>query len=395
MEIGIYDKVAENDSNIVNLVEAIFSCSLQLNASDIHVEPGVEVTRVRIRIDGLLKELCRLPMIKHNSILSRIKLLSELDISERRLPQDGHLTVEFQGRSIDMRISTLPTINGEKMVIRLLDKNINLRSLDKLDLTRDNYNKYEKLIRSPNGLILVTGPTGSGKTTTLYATLREINSESKNIVTIEDPVEYYLEGINQVAINKKIGLNFDIGLRALVRQDPNVIMLGEIRDRQSAETAVQAALTGHLVFSTLHTNNALGAINRLTNIGVETFLLLSSLRGVLAQRLLRRVCPHCKRKYVASALERAYLGKKEGVIELTKGVGCANCFGTGYKGRLAVHEFLFMDDELVSMLLHKKEEASIVAYMRSHGMRSLKDDAVDKVLLGQTTVEELLRNALL
>lgn len=395
MEIGLYDKVSENESNIVSLVEAIFSCALQTKASDIHIEPAANATRVRIRLDGLLQELCHLPASRHNSILSRIKLLSEIDISERRLPQDGHLTAYFQGRSIDMRISTLPTVNGEKMVIRLLDKSINLRNLDKLDFSQENYERYKKLIHSPNGLILVSGPTGSGKTTTLYATLNEINSETKNIVTIEDPVEYYLEGINQVNVNKKIGLDFSVGLRALVRQDPNVIMLGEIRDKQSAETAVQAALTGHLVFSTLHTNSALGAINRLANIGVETFLLLSSLRGVLAQRLLRRVCPHCSYKYKASDLERMYLRSENKELFLVKGKGCAKCLGTGYIGRLAAHEFLLVDDKLINMVLRKTEEASIIEYMHYLGMKSLKEDAVDKAVQGLTTVDELLRNALI
>lgn len=393
MEIGIHNQILENDTNIVHLVETIFSRALQLGVSDIHIEPVGEYTRVRVRLDGLLKELCRVPIVRHNGIVSRIKLLSEMDIAEKRLPQDGRLSAKFQERDIDMRIASLPTMEGEKLAIRILDKNTSLMSLESLDFSEKNLQEYKKLIRAANGLVLVTGPTGSGKTTTLYATLNEINSEDRNVVTIEDPVEYQLPGANQVAINKKIGLDFATGLRALMRQDPNIIMLGEIRDQVSASIAVQAALTGHMVFSTLHTNSSLGAISRLIDMGIEPFLLLSGLRGVVAQRLVRRVCPFCKKAYKASVLERSYLGIKED-LELMRGSGCSYCFGTGYRGRVAIHELLTLDDKLSTMIMRKEEESAQLQYIRAKGGQTLKEDGIIKAMQGITTVEELLRTAI-
>lgn len=393
MEIGIHNQILENDTNIVHLVETIFSRALQLGVSDIHIEPVGEFTRVRVRLDGLLKELCRVPIVRHNGIVSRIKLLSEMDIAEKRLPQDGRLSAEFQGRDIDLRIASLPTMEGEKLAIRILDKNTSLMSLESLDFSEQNLQEYKKLIRAANGLVLVTGPTGSGKTTTLYATLNEINGEDRNVVTIEDPVEYQLPGANQVAINKKIGLDFATGLRALMRQDPNIIMLGEIRDQVSASIAVQAALTGHMVFSTLHTNSSLGAISRLIDMGIEPFLLLSGLRGVVAQRLVRRVCPFCKKAYKASVLERRYLGIKED-LELMRGSGCSYCFGTGYRGRVAIHELLTLDDKLSTMIMRKEEESAQLQYIRAKGGQTLKEDGIIKAMQGITTVEELLRTAI-
>lgn len=396
MDIGLYDSVPTQDGNIVRLVDSIFSCSLQKAASDIHIEPMDGYCRIRIRVDGLLLELCRLPLIRHNLIISRIKLLSGMDISEKRLPQDGRLNVEFVGRKIDLRIASLPTLRGEKLAIRILDKSKSLIEIEELGFSRENISKYNKMIGLANGLILVTGPTGSGKTTTLYATLKAVNSDEKNIITIEDPIEYNLEGVNQVAVQRKIGLDFSQGLRAIVRQDPNIIMLGEIRDLASAEIAVQAAMTGHLVFSTLHTNSALGAIDRLIDLGIESFILLNCLRGVVAQRLVRKICPCCKKNRKASDIEKAYLNLDlDNNVELSEGQGCGYCNNTGYKGVFAVQELLNVDDEINSILMQNISIKERKEKLKAYGFRNLKDDGINKVLSGQTTVSELVREAIL
>ena len=396
MRIEYVETVNTGDSNIVRLVNAIFCRALEMQASDIHIEPIGEYSRVRLRLDGLLVELCRLPIIRHNAIVSRIKLLSEMDISEKRLPQDGRLALEFKNRKIDLRIASLPTIEGEKLAIRVLDKDMNVLDLDSIGLGPANAQKYAKLIHNANGLVLVTGPTGSGKTTTLYATLNEINAPSKNIVTLEDPVEYHLTGINQVALNKKIGLDFNLGLSSLVRQDPNIVMLGEIRDVQGATFAVQAALTGHLVFSTLHTNSALGAVNRLLDMGIEPFLLVASLRGVVAQRLVRQICPYCQEEYEAGQLELACLKQeKDCNLLLRRGRGCSYCQQSGYKGRLALQEIMVMDEVLAGMIIRGQEESRQLAHMREQGFQSLLEDGRRKVLQGRTTVEELIRTSIL
>lgn len=394
LEISKHHTINPNEGNIVKLVEAIFSKALELNASDIHIEPLNEYSRIRVRLDGILVELVRLPSIKHNAVLSRIKLLSEMDIAEKRLPQDGRLTTNFDNRIIDMRVSSLPTIEGEKLAIRILDKTHNFMDLQHLGFNTQNYTVYNKLIHSANGIVLVTGPTGSGKTTTLYATLQAINKIDKNIVTIEDPVEYQLAGINQVAVNTKAGLDFHNSLRAIVRQDPNVIMIGEIRDNPTAEIAVQAALTGHLVFSTLHTNNAPGAISRLLEIGIEPFLLLSALRGVLAQRLVRKICPYCKSEYQTSQLEENYL-KISNNVKLYRGLGCEYCHNTGYSGRIALHELIVIDDTLANMIVRKEPESKQIAYLQQQGFQPLQKDGIEKVLQGITTLEELFRTSII
>ena len=396
MEIELYDTVVTNDGNIVRLVEAIFSRALQLGASDIHIEPLEDYARVRLRIDGLLTELCRLPIVRHNAVLSRIKLLSEMDIAEKRLPQDGRLAANFQGRAIDFRVASLPTIEGEKLAIRILDKHKDTMDLDKLGFSESNLERYKKLIHAANGLILLSGPTGSGKTTTLYATLREINSMEKNIITLENPIEYKLAGINQIAIQEKIGMTFAKGLRAIVRQDPNIIMLGEIRDEETARIAVQAALTGHLVFSTLHTNSALDAIARLVDMGIEPFLLLSALRGVLAQRLVRKQCEACVEEYVASSFEKECLAKNPTeLLKLTRNTGCRACRETGYRGRLALQELIIMDDKLRSLCLKQENKSQCLQYLRENGFKSLREDGIAKVLAGKTTLAELNRIAVL
>lgn len=395
MEISIYQEINANESNIIKLVEAIFSRALQLGASDIHIEPLEIQTRVRVRLDGLLTELCSFPIAKHNAVLSRIKLISDMDIAEKRIPQDGRFTASFQNKNIDFRMSSLPTINGEKLAIRILDNSISLLTLDKLGFSNKNDEFYRKLIHMPNGLVLITGPTGSGKTTTLYATLNEINNKEKNIVTIEDPVEYKLPGINQVTINQKQGLDFNTALKALVRQDPNVIMIGEIRDKESANVAIQSALTGHLVLSTLHTNSALGAVNRLIDMGIEPFLLVASLRGVVAQRLVRRICPKCKRKYYPDNLERScFFRLKHREEEISEGSGCDYCKYLGYKGRIALHELLVMDDKLAGMIISGEEISRQEEYLRSQGLHSLAEDGLAKILQQETTFKELLRISL-
>lgn len=396
MDINTYDIININEGNIVKLVEAIFSKALDMCATDIHIEPLSESSRIRVRIDGLLMELCRLPIAKHNQILSRIKLLSGMDIAEKRLPQDGRLPLKYKNKNLDLRISSLPTIEGEKLAIRILDKNNKFIALDQLGFSNNIATSYNKIIRSANGIILTTGPTGSGKTTTLYATLKEINTIDKNITSIEDPVEYKLEGINQVAVNSKAGIDFNKSLRALVRQDPNIIMIGEIRDSQTASIAVQAALTGHLVFSTLHTNSALGTINRLLDMGIEPFLLLSALRGILAQRLIRKICPHCKAEYTPTTLEAKYIHQfSSKPFRLYKGTGCSFCHNTGYKGRIAVHELIIMDDTLAKMILHHEDTSKQMEYLCQKGYKSLKEDALQKVLHGITTIDELFRTALI
>lgn len=394
MEISKHNSINPLEGNIVHLVESIFSQALQLKASDIHIEPLAESSRVRVRLDGILVELCRLPLTKHNAVLSRIKLLGEMDIAEKRLPQDGRLAASYDGKIIDMRIASLPTIEGEKLAIRILDKSHNFMNLEQLGFSENNYSLYTKLIHAANGMVLVTGPTGSGKTTTLYATLQAINKVDKNIITVEDPVEYQLTGINQVALNVKAGLDFNNSLRAIVRQDPNIVMIGEIRDCQTAQTAVQAALTGHLVFSTLHTNNALGTINRLLEMGIEPFLLLSALRGVLAQRLVRKICPFCKEAYEPSQLEKMYLAKYN-VDKIYKGRGCPHCHQTGYSGRMALQEFIVIDDTLANMIIHKEPNATLNTYLQHKNYITLQNDGINKVLQGLTTMDELLRTSII
>lgn len=351
----------------VDFVDDLLKMAVSRRASDIHIEPMQDKTRIRLRVDGMLQVLCDLPKSHQDGVVSRIKVLGEMDITEKRLPQDGHLEKPIENRLIDLRISTMPTVHGEKVVVRILDKTTTFSSLDKLTFTDENLTAYRNLFRSPHGIVLVTGPTGSGKSTTLYATLNELNKPETNIITIEDPVEYQLEGVNQIALNTKAGLTFANGLRAIVRQDPDIIMVGEIRDEETARIAVQAALTGHLVLSTLHTNSAVGAITRLLDMGIEPYLLASCLRGVVAQRLVRRVCHKCE------------------------ACGCEDCFGTGYSGRLAVQEVMTVNDEIRHLITGRAAEKDILTAAEGNGFVSLYDDGMKKVLAGATTLTELLR----
>lgn len=376
----------------VKTADSIIAQAVKCGASDIHIEPEEDGARVRLRTDGVLYEAAQLTKVVMQAVVSRIKVLAGMDIAEKRLPQDGSIKLELDGRSVDLRISTLPTILGEKAVIRILDRERFALKLDELDFTPQNLELYRSLYSSGNGIVLLTGPTGSGKTTTLYATLTELNSDERNIVTVEDPVEYRIAGINQVAVNEKAGLTFASGLRSILRQDPDIMMIGEIRDLDTAQTAIHAALTGHLVLSTLHTNNAAGAVVRLIDMGIEPFLVASALRGVVAQRLVRRICPHCKTAYAASEEEKAYLNVDAGAeLTLYKGAGCEHCRGTGYLGRMALQEVMPVLPELKKFILKETQENVLFEEARKFGAVSMREDGVSKVLNGLTTVGELLR----
>ncbi len=376
----------------VNLVDALLAEAVRQKASDVHLEPLATATRVRVRVDGLLRTLATLPLAKHAALVSRIKIMSGMDIAEKRLPQDGRMELHVEGRKLDVRVSSMPTLHGEKLVLRLLDKAQNLLTLENLHFSERNLKAFENLYLSGNGIVLVTGPTGSGKSTTLYAALSKLNNAEQNIITIEDPVEYQLDGVNQVAVNKKAGLTFATGLRSIVRQDPNIIMVGEIRDKETAQIAMQAALTGHLVLSTLHTNNAVGAVTRLLDIGIEAFLVAAAVRGVVAQRLVRCICPHCAEEVPATEAELAFLERQaEEKVLLRKGKGCEFCFGTGYSGRIAVQEVLPVTKTMQSLLTRGADEQELLAEARRNGFSSMRADAIEKVLAGKTTVAEVLR----
>ena len=355
-------------------------------ASDLHLEPMRDAVRVRIRVDGLLRELVRLPLAAHSTLVTQLKVAANMDIAEKRVPQDGRIALELDGRSVDLRLSTLPTTLGEKIAIRLLAQQ-ELLQLEELGFTQANLACYRRLFTQPNGLILLTGPTGSGKTSTLYATLPELDAATRNIITLEDPVEYSLPGINQVAVNRRSGMTFAKGLRAIVRQDPDVIMLGEIRDEETAGIAVQAALTGHLVLSTLHTNSAAGAVYRLLDMGLAPYLLAAALRGVVAQRLVRRLCPDCRRQRTATAAERSFLG----AATVWEQQGCEQCHAAGYRGRVAVQEVLPLTGRLQQLVLQRAPVEELEQAARADGLRSLAEDAAAKALDGLTTVQELWR----
>ena len=385
-----------DDAPVIKIINSIIEQGIRDKASDIHIEPMAQETRVRYRIDGVLHKAASFPIASHNALVSRVKIMANLDIAEKRVPQDGRIKLTHNGAEIDLRISTLPTILGEKIVMRILDKGAAMIKLSSLGFSEINMKLFHHMYNSSYGIVLVTGPTGSGKSTTLYSVLSEINEPSKNIITVEDPVEYTMTGVNQVAVNVKAGLTFANGLRSILRQDPNVIMVGEIRDVETAQIAINAALTGHLVFSTLHTNDAAGAITRLIDMGVEPFLIVSSLRGVLAQRLVRCICPHCKEEYTPPAYdpERAFLGiGPEEPLKLYKGKGCSRCSFTGYTGRMAIHEVLPFSDKMQTLVMHGATDAEIFEEGRRNGTTSMKEDGIQKVLQGKTTVSELLRVA--
>jgi type II secretion system protein E len=387
-EISHLRDLAE-EKGIIQLVNLVMENAVKDRASDIHVEPGEYNVRVRYRIDGVLYEKETLPGRMYSAVSSRIKLLSQMNIAERRLPQDGRLKMTFSGKHIDIRVSTIPTIYGESVVMRLLDKETSFITLEEIGFDRTLLDIYEEVIQKPYGMILITGPTGSGKSTTLYASLSEINSPEKKIITVEEPVEYLMQGINQIQVRPKIGLTFASGLRHIVRQDPDVIMVGEIRDMETAGIAIHAALTGHLLFSTLHTNDAPGAITRLMDMGVENYLVASTLICVMAQRLVRRICQHCK---VKQDVSEDILKKVDSTIkEVWAGTGCEFCSGTGYRGRIGIFEVLPVGDEIRELIMRHATVKEIKDKAISLGMRTLREDGIEKVRRGVTTVDEVLR----
>ncbi|WP_372626027.1 type II secretion system ATPase GspE [Arsukibacterium sp.] len=381
----------EDDAPIIKLINAMLGEAIKLGASDIHIETFEKALIIRFRVDGLLREVLRPNRRLSSLLVSRIKVMSKMDIAEKRVPQDGRISLRIAGRAVDVRVSTMPSSHGERVVLRLLDKNNSHLNLADLGMTLAVQQAFSKLILKPHGIILVTGPTGSGKSTTLYAGLTEINTKDRNILTVEDPIEYELEGVGQTQVNTKVNMTFARGLRAILRQDPDVVMVGEIRDLETAQIAVQASLTGHLVLSTLHTNTAAGAITRLEDMGVEAFLLSSSLLGVLAQRLVRTLCSHCKELHEPDKEERNLLGvgKKEGQ-HIYRAKGCEHCNFTGYRGRTGIHELLQVDETIREMIHNGKGEQSIEKYARAH-CPSIRVDGFSKVLAGETTLEEVLR----
>jgi general secretion pathway protein E len=367
---------AANDAPIIRMLNALLTQAAKDGASDIHIEPYERSSAVRFRVDGTLREVVQPNKALHAALISRLKIMAELDIAEKRLPQDGRISLRIGGRAIDVRVSTLPGVHGERAVLRLLDKGEAKFSLQGLGMQGDTYTRFSGRIQQPHGIVLVTGPTGSGKTTTLYAALGQVDTSTTNVLTVEDPVEYELAGIGQTQVNAKIDLTFAKALRAILRQDPDVIMIGEIRDHETAQIAVQASLTGHLVLATLHTNDAPSAVTRLTDMGIEPFLLSSSLLGVLAQRLVRKLCNTCKR---------------QGDDGRWHPVGCDACGHSGYKGRTGVYELMVVDDAVRALIHSRASESELIAAARAGGLRSMREDGERLVATGVTSLEELLR----
>jgi len=367
---------AANDAPIIRMLNALLTQAAKDGASDIHIEPYERSSAVRFRVDGTLREVVQPNKALHAALISRLKIMAELDIAEKRLPQDGRISLRIGGRAVDVRVSTLPSAHGERAVLRLLDKGEAKFSLESLGMDGDVLSKFDRLIQQPHGIVLVTGPTGSGKTTTLYASLGRIDTSTTNVLTVEDPVEYELAGIGQTQVNPKIDLTFAKALRAILRQDPDTIMIGEIRDFETAQIAIQASLTGHLVLATLHTNDAPSAVTRLTDMGVEPFLLSSSLLGVLAQRLVRKLCPHCKRRDDRGRFHP---------------VGCSECGMSGYKGRTGVYELMVADDQVRALIHSRAAESQLFVAAEAAGLRSMREDGERLVIEGITSAEEVMR----
>jgi general secretion pathway protein E len=383
-----------SDAPIIKLVNLLVSGAIKDRASDIHVEPYSGNLKIRYRIDGILYDILSLPRRIQSPLISRIKIMAKLNIAEKRLPQDGRIEIKIADRLVDIRVSVIPTAFGERVVLRLLDKTSNILMLSDLGMHDERIKLLNRLIKSPYGIILVTGPTGSGKTTTLYAALSTINHPEINIITIEDPIEYQMDGVGQIQVNPKIDLTFAAGLRSIVRQDPDVILIGEIRDRETAEIAIQSSLTGHLVFSTLHTNDASSAITRLIDMGIEPFLVTSSIIAIIAQRLVRVLCPHCKEVYVPDEESLANLGLDRKVVQnntFYRKKGCNLCMQTGFRGRSAIFEILIVDDEIKRLVLKTSDANQLNELALKQGMITLQKDGIDKVLKGITTTEEVLR----
>jgi Type II secretory pathway, ATPase PulE/Tfp pilus assembly pathway, ATPase PilB len=397
-----YAKTQQSDSRettpldgkeVIELVDTIVRKSVEERATDIHIEPDEEEIRVRCRVDGFLRELMTFSKDVQLALVSRIKVLSGLDISEKRVPQDGRFQFEINDRKIDLRVSTLPTVLGEKVVMRLLDKSTVVMNLDNLGFLEQDLKNFKELIHRPYGMILVTGPTSSGKTTTLYSALTTINTIEKNILTVEDPVEYRMKMINQVQVNPRAGLTFAAGLRSFLRQDPNVIMIGEIRDLETAEIAIQSSLTGHLVLSTIHTNNAPSTVSRLIDMKIDAFLVASAVTGIMAQRLIRTVCPDCKESYQPGddIIAGLQLPPSASAYTFYRGKGCPACKGSGYRGRVGIYEMMVITNPLREMILKNASTADLTAEAKRHGMHTLREDGLQKALNGVTTIEEVLR----
>jgi type IV pilus assembly protein PilB len=385
-------EVSAEDAPVIKLVYSILGQAVGEGASDVHFEAEEDEMRVRFRIDGVLREAAHVPKRMVNAVVSRIKIMSELDIAEKRVPQDGRVSVTVEDRRIDLRITTLPTQRGEGATIRILDKDNAQRSLDDLGMDGDGRERFEKAFRQAYGAVLVTGPTGSGKSTTLYAALQAINAVERNIITIEDPVEYRLAGVNQINVNRKAGLDFATGLRSILRADPDIVMVGEIRDAETARISIEAALTGHMMLTTLHTNNAPGAINRLAKMGIESFLIASAVDCVVAQRLARKLCSHCKRRTIVPPQAFVDAGiRVGGEIEAYEPTGCSRCNQNGYRGRVGIYSVMTMGERIKEMTVSQSSEAEIDAVAREEGMLTLREDGVLKVRAGQTSLEEIIR----
>ena len=384
-----------NDAPIVRLVDSIIMQAVQSRASDIHIEPTANSLRIRFRVDGELSDVMKPEKNTHGAIVTRIKIMAKMNIAEKRLPQDGRIEMNEEKRNLDLRVSTIPTIYGEKVVIRVVDNTKFLKSKSELGLSQANIERFENLLKLKNGIILVTGPTGSGKSTTLYSAMNELNDFRKNIVTVEDPVEYRMENINQIQVNSKAGLTFSSGLRSILRQDPDIIMVGEIRDHETAEMAMRAAITGHLVLSTLHTNDAAASISRLLDMGIKAYLVSAAVKGIVAQRLIRTICPYCEEEYVPTEDELALLSHNSWRIEgkqIKRGKGCRLCNYTGYRGRKAVHEILIVDRHIRQMIFDESKIESIKDYSIKQGMRTLQDNCISLIIDGETTIEEYVRS---
>ncbi|MGZ4123859.1 MAG: GspE/PulE family protein, partial [Tumebacillaceae bacterium] len=394
-ELEVDREIIDEDSPVVRMVNQIITQAVQQRASDIHIDPQTDGIRVRYRVDGVLRTERILPKHMQGVISSRLKILGNMNIAERRVPQDGRFHMEVELRTVDVRISTLPTAHGEKIVMRVLDVKMAISDIEKLGFEPSNLERFKKLIKHTHGIVLLTGPTGSGKTSTLYAALNRMNTDEVNIVTVEDPVEYQVDGINQVQVNTTTGLTFAAGLRSILRQDPNIIMVGEIRDVDTAEIAVRAALTGHLVMSTLHTNDAVSSVTRLIDMGVEPFFVASACVGVVGQRLVRRVCHECQAPYTPNAEELRMLEVRGlPTHNLRIGTGCVTCNRTGYRGRLAIQEVLVMDDDLRRLIMEKRPDAEYREHAIRHGMKTMFDDGLSKVAQGSTTFAEVFRTTL-
>ena len=380
----------EDDAPIIRLINALLSEGIRENASDIHIETFERELQVRFRVDGVMREVVKPKRALAPLLVSRIKVMARLDIAEKRVPQDGRIALRIGGREIDIRVSTMPTGDGERVVLRLLDKQAGRLELKNLGMDVDSLLLLQKVVARPHGIFLVTGPTGSGKTTTLYASMAELDTDTINILTVEDPIEYSLQGIGQTQVNTRADMTFARGLRAILRQDPDVVMVGEIRDLETAEIAVQASLTGHLVMSTLHTNTAVGAITRLVDMGIEPFLLATSVVGVLAQRLVRVLCPDCKEKHEPDDVERNFLEEYGDIQQVFRSVGCDSCMHTGYRGRTGIYELLVVDDTMRELIHDKKSERDLNEYAHQQ-FRSIHKDGWLKVKAGTTSVQEVLR----